>query len=184
MSRIILLEGIDGSGKDVQSRLLAKHLNAPVLHSPDYSGPIGKVIDQFLHHKLDIPAETQFLLYAADILKDRERIEQATGDIILNRTITSTIAYQVAHGFPLERVIAFVELLEFPKPDLILFLRVSPETAVSRKKNKDRFESIDVQKKVTYVYDQLIERKFFGIWNEVDGELAPEAVFEQIKALL
>lgn len=80
-SRFIVIEGIDGAGSEPQSNLLVKFLEKekiPVekLTYPDYSGPIEKIIHQFLHKKYEFSPETQFLLYFTDFLKDKEKIKK------------------------------------------------------------------------------------------------------------
>ena len=67
---IIVIEGGDQAGKKTQSMLLAKafrkrKLKTQVFNFPDYTTPIGKEINKFLHGKRKFPPQTIHCLLAA-----------------------------------------------------------------------------------------------------------------------
>ena len=74
--RLIVFEGIDGSGTETQSKLLLEKLGTSSvrIEYPDYEGDLGKLIRLFLDKKHELSPEMQFVLYAGDMVKDREKI--------------------------------------------------------------------------------------------------------------
>jgi len=195
MSLFIVFEGIDGAGTETQSNLLIKFLNknekeAELIKYPDYEGPIGQLIQDFLHKKFNFSPDVQFSLYATDMLKDRERILKALKDgkiVIADRYFTSTLAYQsITQGFPLDKGIKFAEIFDLPKPDLVIFLDISPDTSVRRKfkekKTLDRHESDkDFLGRVRESYFNLIKNEVFAKkWIVINGEKTIEEVETEI----
>lgn len=179
---LIVLEGIDGAGKDTQAALLARQIpGAETFHYPDRC-PIGGAIQVFLRGEVDFPPDTQFLLFVADMLKDRARIEQLrkTRTVILNRFVFSTLAHQGAEGFPVEKGKRMLELLDPPRPDLVISLRVSPEVSLARKQEKDRLETLAHEKRMIPIYDQLAAEAFLGPWLTVNADQPPDRVTAEI----
>jgi dTMP kinase len=146
--KLIALEGIDGSGKQTQVRLLAGELESrghKVLSTgfPQYGSWFGKMVGQFLNGDfgpLD-SVEPRFtaLLYAGDRFECRRPIAEAldSGGIVLtDRYVGSNLAHQTARSAPdkREEFRAWIEHLEYdiyglPKEDLVLYLRVPPREA-------------------------------------------------------
>ncbi|MBI4176433.1 MAG: dTMP kinase [Candidatus Aenigmarchaeota archaeon] len=192
--KLIVIEGIDGAGKETQSRLLYNHLKArkaPValFTYPDYKNDIGKLIHGYLHSKNDLSPEMQFLLYAADMVKDREKISGLlrSGTIVIaDRYFTSTMAYQ---GLPIESSLKFAEIFSLPKPDMIIYLKISPDTSVRRKlKQKGRLDRHEADKEflgnILGLFSRLIEKQSFGRWTIVNGEQPVSSVFREIRTIL
>jgi dTMP kinase len=195
--KFIVFEGIDGAGGETQSKLLLNYFKKqkiPVerLSYPDYRGQIGKLIHQFLHKKYDFSPEIQFLLYFTDFLKDKEKIENWRKEnkiIISDRYFTSTLAYQGQKGFSIEKALKISKIFDLPKPDLIIYLKISPETSIKRKfrekKNLDRHEADKkFLEKISKFYDKLIKNQIFGKWVVVDGEMSIEEVAKEIRKIV
>lgn len=140
--RFITFEGLDGSGKSTQLKMLSEYLTnnniQNVCHSEPTKGPIGKQIRTILSGSEPADPRTIALLFAAD------RVEHVTGkDGILdnvNRGITvlsdryyfSSFAYQVVDA-PLEWVMEINRVArETARPDLHIFIDVSPEVCLER----------------------------------------------------
>lgn len=195
--RFIVFEGIDGAGVETHGRLLTDHLRAKKIkvervYYPDYDSPIGKIIHNYLHGCFDFSPEVQFLIYTSDFVKDAGKIKKWLKEgktVVSDRYFSSTIAYQSIQGFPLKKSLQIAKILELPKPDLIIYIDVSPKTSMERKfkeKNSlDRNESNkEFLKTVGNFYKKLANNKVFAKWVVVDGEKTIEQVFEQIKAKL
>jgi len=198
MSLFIVFEGLDGSGCETQSKILKdflekKKFQVEYINYPKYSDPIGQMIKDFLYRKENLPKDVVFLLFALNQLEDKEKILKAIKDkkfVISARYFTSNLAYQTVNGFPLKKALSFAELMEMPKPDLVIFLDVPPEIGYKRKKgekeNLDRYESdLNLQKKVVENYKKLIWDKIFAKeWIVVDGEKTIEEVAEKIQKIV
>ena len=192
--KFVVLEGIDGAGCGTQTELLKENLNTkltiPALHLryPNYNNPIGSTIHEFLHGAFKLNVETQFILYALDMLNDMDTIRYALkkGRIVLaDRYFTTTLAFQGAQGFPLKKALKFADLFNFIKPDFVFYLKVSPKTSMIRKKKEktdlDIFESdMKFRKKVSQQYDYLAKNNIFGKWIVINGEKSIEEVSNQI----
>lgn len=192
--RLIVLEGIDGSGRSTQSRKLADYLKERGKDSVwmSYRGPKGNPIAQlildYLYRKIELPVETVLMLFCALHSANTERIRELTGKgktVVLDRYFPSAVAFQGTQGAGVEKVRKMVEPLAL-KPDAILYLKVSPETGMKRKKSQkgeiDRHEEdLNLQKRVSRAYDELAQENFLGKWFVIDAEKSPEDVFSQIR---
>lgn len=194
--KFIVIEGIDGCGGETQSNKLIKYFRekktpAVLLRYPDYKGPVGKVIDAYLHKKHNFSKEVQFLLYFADFLKDKEKIQSwlTEGKIIIaDRYFTSTFAYQcVNSSFFLDRAKKVSALFALPRPDLIIYLRVSPEISMVRKRKEKggKLDRHEADKKflteLAAFYTELVKKQILAKWVVVDGEKSIEEVFTEIR---
>lgn len=194
--KLFVIEGIDGAGGETQSKLLVNYLkkqkkSVERLRYPDYGEPIGKLIHNYLHRKYNFSVGTQILLYLADFLKDKEKIERWLREkkiIICDRYFTSTIAYQGVQGFPMKKALRFAELVGLPKPDLVIYLKISPETSMKRKyKEKKCLDRNEANKKLqtqlSKFYQKLVKNQIFGKWQVIDGEKSIEEVFKKIQKI-
>ncbi|MBU0952872.1 MAG: dTMP kinase [Nanoarchaeota archaeon] len=192
--KFIVFEGIDGSGTETQSKrlfeyLLAHKTPANKVSYPDYEGPFTSLFEDYLYKKIDLNPETQLLIYATDMAKDREQIATWLSEgriVIADRYLTSALAYQGANGLPVEFGLKFARLLKLPKPDVVFFLNVSPATSISRKlrekTNLDRHESNErYLKDVNSLYKKLATGKVFGEWKTINAEISADDVFQKIK---
>ncbi|MDQ4122906.1 MAG: dTMP kinase [Acidobacteriota bacterium] len=144
MSGIFLtFEGLDGSGKTTQLRLLADALTRrgfDVLATREPGGTIlGKRIRELILEVEDAPAPlAELLLFAADRAQHLETLVKpalAAGKIVISdRYADATAAYQGAgRGFPADKIRRTIELAtDNFKPDLTLFFDLPTEKALAR----------------------------------------------------
>lgn len=172
----ISFEGIEGTGKTTQSRLLAEHLeksgSATVLTAEPGGTPIGRQIREVLlrlDHKEMHPL-TELLLYNASRCQlIKEVIQPALGSgkiVITDRFSDSTVAYQ-AYGRGIDK--GLLEKLDkiatdCLRPHLTLLLDLDVETGLRRNKgaNKiDRFEieEIEFHERVRRGYHEIAEKE-------------------------
>lgn len=161
----ITFEGIDGSGKSTQLRLLAAALRA---HRSDFlttrepgGTPVGlRLRAALLDAQEEVDPLTELLVFAADRAQHVRRVLRpalAAGQIVISdRFADATVAYQGAgRGFSPELISQIVELAtEGLKPDLTLLFDLSVAESGMRTrrrsegKNKnekgDRLDSEDV----------------------------------------
>lgn len=195
--KFITFEGIDGSGKTTQMRLLAEHLRAEghvVLETVEPGGTaIGLQIRRILLDSAnqDLRPMAELLLYFAS---RAQNIEQCilpalqTGKTVLcDRFTDSTVAYQgYARGLGAETVVALERVAcQGLTPDLTLLIDVDVETAVARMQarnvsgpvNETRFddESQAFHRKVRDAY-LTIARQHADRFRVIDGRGAPDEV--------
>jgi dTMP kinase len=139
----ITFEGIDGSGKSTQLRLLNNYLRAHGCHALVTREPGGTQLGLRLREALldaleEVDPLTELLVFAADRAQHvRRKLIPAleTGAVVISdRYADATIAYQGAgRGFPPELISRIVQLATGGlKPDLTLLFDVSIEESVSR----------------------------------------------------
>ena len=194
--KFIVFEGIDGAGVETQGKLLTRYFKkqkekVQMLDYPDYKHAIGKLIHQYLYKKYNFSADIQFLLHLADFLKDKENIVhylRKGENIISLRYFTSTLAYQGLKGFPIKKGLEIAKLVSLPKPDLVIYLDISPETSMRRKRKEkrklDRNESNKILlSKVRRFYKKLVKGQVFAKWVSIDGEESVKDVFQKVLRL-
>jgi dTMP kinase len=139
----ITFEGIDGSGKSTQLRLLNNYLRAHGCQALVTREPGGTQLGLRLREALldaleEVDPLTELLVFAADRAQHvRRKLLPAleTGAVVISdRYADATIAYQGAgRGFPPELISQIVQLATGGlKPDLTLLFDVSIEESVSR----------------------------------------------------
>ena len=187
--KLIVFEGIDGSGTETQSKTLLKTfsekgLPAERIEYPDYEGDFGKLIRLFLDKKQELSAEMQFVLYAGDMVKDKEKIKSWLNEgktVVCDRYFLSTIVYQGIRGFKQEAALKFAEDFGIPKPDIVFFLKIKPEESARRKMDEngklDRNEAdLTFLGQVNASYERMAQDNVFGRWFIIDGTKSREDI--------
>lgn len=141
--KFITFEGIDGSGKSTQLRMLASELRVRgfnVLPTCEPGGtPLGRRLrEAFLETEENVAPLAELLLFAADRAQHvnflvKPALEE--GKIVVSdRYADATVAYQGAgRGFPESTVNQIIELAtDGLKPDLTLFFDLPIEQALTR----------------------------------------------------
>jgi len=176
---MIVIEGIDGSGKTTVAKHIAKKYNLPFYKFPVYKD--FKILKDFLEGKKALKEEATFLLFLANIL-----INTKEQKAVYDRYVFSSIAY--AHSLDIEKAVKIVNSLPFLKPELLIYLDVDPLTAVKRKigqkkRGKNRKVSIRENEEVLTIvrkrYLYLAERRFMTEWFIIDANKNLENVFKE-----
>ena len=189
----ISLEGIDGSGKTTQARLLARALGQDVALMREPGGTeTGERIRELLKDPtLELDPMAELLLFcvaraelvAQVIAPARERGR----DVVCDRFSDSSVAYQgVARGLGVERVEEICDLAtDGVWPDLTILLRISPGRAAERigRRSADRFEAegMELQRRVAEGYDEVARRHPERI-RVIDGDAERAAVHAAVLA--
>ncbi len=186
---IIVIEGSDQAGKKTQSDLLAKALKArklkvKIFSFPDYTTPLGKEIDNFLHGKRKFPPQVIHCLLAANRWEKLQEIKKAHSEnsvLIMNRYYQSNLVYGAVNKLNLKWLQNLGEGL--PKADLVIVLDVSQKESFNRKKSKrDKFEKhrkfLD---QISKTYRKLAKK--LG-WKLVDASRSKEEVHHSIMEII
>jgi dTMP kinase len=184
--KLIVLEGIDGSGKTTLARGIADRLRARgrevVSTKEPTDGPIGQRIRALAATSREaISAEEEFRLFHEDRIAhvtELVRPSLAAGAIVVqDRSYFSTIAYQGERGLDRDRLRAISESVA-PKPDVLLVVDVPAELAlerieVSRNAKRDDFEKLESLRRIREVFLALPGAIV------LDGRAAPEVLLDE-----
>lgn len=189
----VVIEGIDGSGKDTQGDLLAKNLgeNTLRINEPDDSLPTGKLLRQMLKEGSYVEAHAaMFLADRMAMLPTRVRPALEAGrDVVSVRSWMSTLVYQ-QENWPLEWLFDIHRQLPC-KADHLIVLDIDPEVALdraSRRPGHDEFyEKLDVQQRNRGRYLDIAARARVkpllaegGKIHVINAEGSPDDVQEKI----
>ncbi len=192
----IALEGIDGSGKSTQVKLLAAKLEAAgqKIHTTfePTDGQIGLIIRKILKGAEKADNRTIAGLFVADrldhLLNEESGIVKKMSDgftVITDRYYFSSYAYNGTH-MDLQWVInANAMSAEILRPDINIFIDVPPEVCMNRinsnRASVELYESLENLKKVREKYLESFAL-LSGSENIiiVDGNRNPEIFFEDI----
>lgn len=155
--KLIVLEGIDGSGKRTQLDMLARACSDRGLRVsryafPNYAGYFGKLVARYLNGEFGslaaVDAHFSSLLYAGDRFESKPAMEKdlAEGFLLLaDRYIGSNLAHQAARVPPGQReeFLAWLKQLEYsvyalPVEDLVVYLSLPPREAQRLVEQKDQ----------------------------------------------
>lgn len=146
MGRLIVIEGIDGSGKNTQARLLVQNLQekgfkVSTLSFPDYQSFFGKEVANYLNGGFGevkaVHPKLISMLYAGDRFLSKPKMLQALEEcdyLILDRYVSSNLGHQsskIEDETERNQLIEWIMDLEYnqyqlPKPAATIFLNVPP----------------------------------------------------------
>jgi dTMP kinase len=147
----LTLEGIDGSGKTTQARLLAERLRADdvdvVLTREPGGTALGEAVRDLVLHGGDVSPWAEAALYAASRAQHVDEVIRPALDrgavVVCDRYLDSSAVYQgVGRGLGLERVLELnLTAVGGLLPDRTFLLRLDPADALARMgSSRDRIE--------------------------------------------
>lgn len=196
----VSFEGIDGSGKSTQARLLAQALrdagrDVVLTREPGGSPGAEEIRQLVLEGATDRwSAETELLLFTAarrDHLERTIRPALAAGRVVItDRFADSSRIYQGLGRADLAGLVDDLHALVIgQEPDLTILVDMDPEVglqrALGRQDGEDRFEGfgLEMQRKMRQGFLDLAAR-FPARFRVVDGNRSLEAVQADILALV
>lgn len=185
--KLIVIEGIDGSGKSTCAKNLAEKLNSINIKTiytfePTHSHYGAKLRDGMLSEDLD--TEEELLLFVKDRKEHIEyMIKPALEEgyfIILDRYFYSSIAYQGAKGIDINRIINMHKDFII-KPDIVFIFHLPIDIALNRIISKrgiaDRFENETYLKKVDKIFHSFNEPFIYHIDTDKDIKIINDELF-------
>jgi len=161
----VSLEGIDGSGKSTQARLLAEALgpDTVAIREPGGTEAAERIRTLLANPGVELDPLAELLLFLAARADLTERVIrpalEAGQTVVADRFSDSSVAYQgAARGLGVGEVIGLCETAtDGLWPDLTLLLRIDPEVGLGRAEGDDRFESegVELQRAVAEAYDEI-----------------------------
>ena len=165
--KLIVLEGLDGSGKATQAKLLEAHLkeqgfSVREITFPNYESDSSALVKMYLagqfgQHPDDVNAYAASSFYAVDryasYKKDWGSFYENGGIIIADRYTTSNAVHQCAK-LPKQQWDEYLawlfdfeyEKIAIPAPDMVIYLDVAPE--VSQKLMTGRYHGDEAKKDI------------------------------------
>jgi len=163
----ISLEGIDGSGKSTQAKLLAEALGAETLliREPGGTEAAERIRELLADPSFELDTFAELLLFSAaraDLVSRVIRPALEAGrTVVADRFADSSVAYQGgARELGTSHVLSLTDtVIDGLWPDLTLLLRVDPEVGLGRADGEDRFESegLELQRAVAEAYDEIAQ---------------------------
>ncbi|EPE02824.1 thymidylate kinase [Ophiostoma piceae UAMH 11346] len=194
---LVILEGLDRSGKTTQGQLLAKRLaneqgegcrRVEVMRFPDRTTPIGQMIDSYLKSQANMDDHVIHLLFSANrweaVKKIKALLESGT-TIVCDRYYYSGMVYSAAKQNPaLSLPWARAPEVGLPRPDLVVFLNLKEDEAKKRGGwGDEKYEKAEMQRKVRELFWGLsfgrIPVNGSGSGSRGEGEDSKEWLFRE-----
>ena len=198
MSRFITFEGIDGSGKSTQARLLADYLSGKgtkvFFTKEPGEGKLGEAIRNEILDRRDIKIDpyAELCLFCADRAQHvRELILPKLEDgytVICDRYYDSTLVYQGSgRGIDPDLVFRMATASSLGvEPDITFFLSIPVEQALLRLKDREKErnkmdeEPFEFHSRVDGGYRELIAKGIPRI-KVIEASSSPEEIHTEIR---
>lgn len=163
--KLIVIEGLDGSGKSTQIECLKNKLNGKNVHRiklPDYDSESSALVKMYLRGDFgkdpgDVNAYVASAFYAVDRFanyKMKWKSFYDSGDIIISDRYTTSNAYHQATKIEKSERAEFFKWLEdfeygligVPKPDAVIYLDMPIE--ISQKMMSERYHGDETKKDI------------------------------------
>lgn len=161
----ISLEGVDGSGKSTQARLLVEELGegTVAIREPGGTDAAERIRELLADPSVSLEPLAELMLFLAARAEVTERVIrpalEAGRHVVADRFSDSSVAYQgAARGLGVGEVIGLCEAAtDGLWPDLTVLLRLDPETGLGRAAGEDRFEQegLGLQRAVAEAYEEI-----------------------------
>lgn len=170
--KLLVFEGLDRSGKSTQCALLVEHLlsrgdRVEHVRFPNRSTPIGQMLNAYLSGQSEVEDHVVHLLFSANRWEMAPQITRWIAEgvtVVVDRYYYSGCVYSAAKAIPgLGLEWARHPDVGLPRPDLCIFLDVSPETAAQRGGfGGEKYEQTEFQARVRELFEVM--------WRHPDEE--------------
>ena len=189
----IVFEGVEGSGKSTQCRLLTRQLEKNGISFLHLREPgdtnTGEKIREWLKTGNDLDGHSElFLLSASRRALVKNKIVPALNRgqvVVLDRYIYSTLAYQgFGRGISIKQI-EYINMMATDglSPDIIFLLDIDPKASFQRKEETslDRWEleDIDFHKKIRNGYLE-ISRETQNLWTIINADKPKKSISKEV----
>ncbi len=174
--RLIVFEGIDGTGKSTQIEMLANRLQTEgydvITTREPTNGRYGQKIRNLYQDRKTVSKEEELQLFINDRkehVKDLLSPSLASGKVVLcDRYYFSTAAYQGANGFDPKDILQRNSFA--PVPDLVLLFDLTPEESI-RRITRSRGDTLNdfEQKETLTAVKQIFDTMNFDYIHKIDA---------------
>nr|CAI5842984.1 unnamed protein product [Callosobruchus analis] len=184
---LIVIEGVDRSGKSTQCKKLVESLKqrdipADLINFPDRSTLTGHLINDYLKNKsCKLNDQTIHLLFSANRWENLEKMKSMLYDgvtLVVDRYSYSGIAFSSAKK---DMDYEWCKQPEngLPKPDVVFLLTLSEEDMLVRPGfGNERYENVDTQRKVANIFEKLYKEG--DNWVKIDAANSVQQVHESL----
>ncbi len=186
--RFIIIDGLDGSGKSTQAKLIQeKYLSTGesviIREHPSFDNPYGLKAKKALLGRGKINKIKASAYYALDVIRSVKKYDDKTDNLIMVRYLMG-VAYL---PLPLAKLLYWFFTMILPTSQYMFFLDLEPEESLKRmssRNDEEMFENLDdlikVRKKALelaqdwYIINTAgsiseVKEKIHAILDDVDG---------------
>lgn len=188
---LIVVEGIDGSGKSTQVSLLTEWLDSlpmnVVMTKQPGASALGATLREIVLHEEMAPLTRQLIMVAdryEHCLIINEWLDRGI-TVVCDRYYHSMWAVGLAQGLSRNQCHHLHEVVKplLREPDLTMVMGLAPEVAIHRMKRNDLIEAggLELLEKMEPVYRLLADSEDNSVWLDIYEEDGPLDVFAQVK---
>lgn len=170
--KFIVIEGLDGSGKTTQTKILTEKLIKNGVNVINQAEPtphaFGKMCREVLSGRKKCKKSQLALLFTADRIDHNVNEEdgitqhiQMGNTVISDRYYYSTLAYQGVDVGMNWLMSLNLDCEDIRKPDLCIFLDLTPEKSMARIRANRREDEIEIYENEKYLTD--IRKRFYHV---------------------
>jgi len=186
---LIIVEGLDRSGKSTQCKRLVEGLvsgghKAKLMRFPDRTTNIGKLINSYLTDKdNNLEDHAVHLLFSANRWEQRDQMMKELNDgvtLIVDRYAYSGVAYSSSKE---QLSLEWCKQPDrgLPRPDAVLFFEVSEHVAKQRAEfGNEKYETTEIQRRVRENFTKLRE----SYWQTVNADLSEDEVYCSVEKMV
>lgn len=198
--KLILIEGLDRSGKSTQAQILSDKLDALLIKFPCRETKVGSIINEYLvDSTVKLSDQTAHLLFLANRWELAHSIVDTLNKgrfVVMDRYIYSGIAYSLAKlrsGGSSDSEMNLIDWLYspdkgLPKPDCTLFLTLDLEELGNRKGwGEERYEKESFQKIVKSCFEEIFQLDTHAVTkidvNNMDIPQVSELIMSKLESI-
>ena len=168
---LIVLEGLDGSGKSTQAKKLHKHFvsvgkNCLLTYEPTNS-ELGSLARAVTKGELSLEDESLALLFAADryehFTKKISPVLDAGGIVVCDRYYYSNIVYQGHSEESINRILDYNQQVMKHPPDIVFFLDTEPQVCLGRLKSTR--SDISIYENITQL--KILQKRYLALFDRL-----------------
>ncbi|AXV40710.1 thymidylate kinase [Methanobacterium sp. BAmetb5] len=181
--RFIIIDGLDGSGKSTQAKLVQKKYlsmgeSVILREHPSTDNPYGKKAKDALLGRGKVNKIKASLYYALDVIRSVRKYQGKSDNIIMVRYLMG-VAYL---PYPLAKLLYHLFTLFLPTSEYMFFLDLEPEESLGRMSKRDEEEMFENREDLIKVRKKALQ--LAKDWNIINTAGSVDSVKKDIEAIL